>query len=408
MILKFAQQTLRSSLLIAFCLLSYPLHSQEGDFSVRIKQPVVDTLRTCPGKSIIFQAEGFNSDGTSFDPNQALFTWNFGYQGTRRTGSTVSFVFPDGGHYVVQLIVTGSQGQSAENTPAIEVFVAMPPNFTGTRSDQTSICSGNELNLTGFVLTNPWTGDTTPFENSFASADFVWSGAGIQSNRSGIARIRPPLDLGHQSYVFTVKDDFGCFHDTTLLLYGLFARYDMEPKKGEAPLEVTFSTDSVSNGGLESSIAYAWEFYEVTDTLTRLTTTLDVFSFERPGQYMTRMTASYQQCRYSMMHDELIKVDSSLLEIPNIFTPNEDGANDYFQVKSLSLMSFEGQIFNRWGNLVYEWTDWKAMESGWNGRYQNSGKEAPPGTYYYVIKAVGYDDVEYRGGVYKGFLTLIR
>ena len=58
-----------------------PLKSQEGNFRVRIKQPAVDTLRTCPGKAIIFMAEGLNNDGSSFDPNQAVFNWDFGYQG---------------------------------------------------------------------------------------------------------------------------------------------------------------------------------------------------------------------------------------------------------------------------------------------------------------------------------------
>jgi gliding motility-associated-like protein len=110
-------------------------------------------------------------------------------------------------------------------------------------------------------------------------------------------------------------------------------------------------------------------------------------------------------------------VDSSLLEIPNVFTPNADGANDYFQVKALSLKSFSGKIMNRWGRVVYEWTDPKTPEKGWNGRNMNDGQPSPSGTYYYIISAVGYDDKVYKGKVnkdtseekvYYGFLTLIR
>ncbi|MBT3232688.1 MAG: hypothetical protein HN356_07720, partial [Calditrichaeota bacterium] len=42
------------------------------------------------------------------------------------------------------------------------------------------------------------------------------------------------------------------------------------------------------------------------------------FSFERPGEYVTRMRAKYDQCTYSYASEQLVQVDSSLLEIPNV------------------------------------------------------------------------------------------
>lgn len=395
-------------LIAVFCLVNNRVEAQEGDFTVRIKQPVNAVLQACPGASIIFMAEGLNADGSSFDPQQAVFTWDFGYNGQSLTGPTVTYAFAEGGHYVVRLYVTGSDNQSAQNVPELDVYVAMPPYFSGTRSDRTSICSGSEITLTGFISAVPWTGDDSTFVNVFEPDDFAWSGSGIESDHRGIAMAKPPLDEGHQNYIFRVQDDFGCFHDTTLLLYGLYADYDMDPKTGEAPLEVTFTVDSVSNGGSEDAVTYSWSFYEVTDTSNLITSDEETFSFERPGEYYNWMIAKYQSCTYEYTHPEYIRVDSSLLEIPNVFTPNEDGANDFFQVKSRSLMHFSGKIFNRWGRLVYEWTDWTTAEAGWNGRYQNTGQPVPAGTYYYVIIAVGYDDVEYRGKEYKGFLTLLR
>ena len=77
-------------------------------------------------------------------------------------------------------------------------------------------------------------------------------------------------------------------------------------------------------------------------------------------------------------------------------------------VKSLSLRYFHGRILNRWGRLVYEWEDWKTLESGWNGKQNGTGKDLPSGTYFYIIEATGWDDKPYKGGIYKGFLTLIR
>jgi gliding motility-associated-like protein len=397
------------------------LMAQEGEYSVRIKQPALepgDSLKTCSKKDIIFMAEGINADFSSFDPNQVIFTWDFGYKGQIRTGQNVSFSYPEGGHYVVRLYVTSrSGGPAALNVPELHVFIGMRPSFAGTRSDQTSICSGNEIGLTGFAKSIPWTKDTFQFENTFRQSDYAWDGIGIQSDRNGIARIKPPLDKGNLDYTFRVADNFGCYHDTTLTLYGVFASFTVDPKFGEAPLDLTMTVDSMSNGGNESSITFDWEFFENTDTINVLTTREPKFVLERPGEYTAKMIARYLQCSRIFVAEDFIRVDSSLLEIPNVFTPNGDGANDFFQVKAVSLKSFSGRIFNRWGRVVFEWTDPKTPENGWNGKYMNDGRDAAPGTYYYIISATGYDDKVYEGKtnkdtseekLYYGFVTLIR
>ena len=401
------------AVLISICFLPVRLTAQSGEFTVRIKQPVFDTVRICPGKSLPLIAEGLNADASTFDPSKVNFTWDVGYNGQTVSQPSTSFTYPVGGHYVIRLYVTGrTGGPAALNIPEIHVFVSLRPSFEGTRADQTSICSGNEIGLTGFVTPVPWTKDSFQFENSFEQSEYIWDGIGIQSDRNGIARIKPPLDKGDMHYIFRVKDNFGCYHDTTLVLYGVFARFTAKPKSGEAPLLVEMVIDSSSNGADKNLIRYDWEFFENSDTTNLLTSSAMNITLERPGEYTARVRANYQQCQYRYTAENFIRVDSSLLEIPNVFTPNEDGVNDYFQVKALSLKSFSGRIFNRWGRVVYEWTDPKTLERGWNGRYMNDGTAAPSGTYYYIISATGYDDKVYEGKknekMYYGFVTLIR
>ncbi len=84
----------------------------------------------------------------------------------------------------------------------------------------------------------------------------------------------------------------------------------------------------------------------------------------------------------------------SKLEVPNIFSPNGDGKNDYFQVKAEALKSFSGIIKNRYGYIVFEWTDWENEDAGWDGRFNGSTKGAPGG-YYYIIEAEGMDNTQY-------------
>lgn len=91
---------------------------------------------------------------------------------------------------------------------------------------------------------------------------------------------------------------------------------------------------------------------------------------------------------------------SSVLWIPNIFTPNGDGKNDTFRVGSYNITEFKALIFNRWGELIYEWND---VNGGWNGNYK--GRQCPDGVYVYLIRAKGIDNALYDKA---GHITLIR
>lgn len=71
--------------------------------------------------------------------------------------------------------------------------------------------------------------------------------------------------------------------------------------------------------------------------------------------------------------------------IPNAFTPNNDGINDFYTLGDIELcgpMIFT--VYNRWGNQVYQMVDW---DNNWNG-YANNEGELPQGTYYVSIEFV--------------------
>jgi len=75
------------------------------------------------------------------------------------------------------------------------------------------------------------------------------------------------------------------------------------------------------------------------------------------------------------------------LTIPNAFTPNGDGYNDYFKVNGTNIKSLTGKIFNRWGEELFKFTD---ANSKWDGKYK--GKDVSAGTYFYIINVVFNDD----------------
>ena len=73
-------------------------------------------------------------------------------------------------------------------------------------------------------------------------------------------------------------------------------------------------------------------------------------------------------------------------ELPNVFSPNNDGINDKFVAKVPEgigdNLKVEIKIFNRWGQLVFKSDDNPLIE--WNGTYMQSKKIVPSGVYYYI------------------------
>lgn len=92
--------------------------------------------------------------------------------------------------------------------------------------------------------------------------------------------------------------------------------------------------------------------------------------------------------------------------IPNVFTPNGDGQNDTFQVQGLAIDDFRMEIFNRWGQKLYETT---AVDKGWNGGVDNIRADAAPdGSYFYVIDLKDRCAAEPNAQTRTGHVTLLR
>lgn len=70
--------------------------------------------------------------------------------------------------------------------------------------------------------------------------------------------------------------------------------------------------------------------------------------------------------------------------VPTGFTPNGDGVNDFFIIKSIFISAYKIRIYDRWSKLIYESTD---VTKGWDGTI--NGTLAPEGTYVYHLEIVG-------------------
>jgi gliding motility-associated-like protein len=92
--------------------------------------------------------------------------------------------------------------------------------------------------------------------------------------------------------------------------------------------------------------------------------------------------------------------DESLCDIPTIFTPNDDGVNDFYTIQCLSSERFgnnEVTIFNQYGDEVFHA---RPYQNDWQGTF--NGEPLPTGTYYYIV------DFGDGSAPQKGFLVLER
>ncbi len=88
--------------------------------------------------------------------------------------------------------------------------------------------------------------------------------------------------------------------------------------------------------------------------------------------------------------------------VPNVFTPNENGTNDFFFPVYHNVEDYTMQIFDRWGKIVYEGF---GTEPKWNGLNYKSGIECKSDNYVYLIHYNTIEDITYQ---VKGLVTLIR
>jgi gliding motility-associated-like protein len=211
----------------------------------------------------------------------------------------------------------------------------------------------------------------------------------------------PPLE--DVRYSLQVTDSFGCSTTSSFDYESIHvkAEFTADPVEGEAPLEVSFTDKSVR------AMKYTWKFGD--DSVSTVPDP-GPHTYYIPGDYtVTLLIESDLTCRDSSTVK--IKVLPSLLKIPNVFTPNNDGINDFFVPEKQSLRFLNLQIFSKSGHRVYNYEgDGEDLLTwqGWDGKINDSERQAGPGAYYYVIRAVGYDDVSYKGREYRGAVYLYR
>ena len=163
-----------------------------------------------------------------------------------------------------------------------------------------------------------------------------------------------------------------------------------------APVKATFTANPTDAEGYTAR--YEWRIYETDDTTQMLLHRFEEnieYTFTRSGAFTVRLLATFTKGNDLVTYDSdqeggslTLSILESRLEMPNAFSPNNDGSNDTYKAKDThqSIVSFKATIFDRWGHRLYSWND---VNGEWDGKV--NGRVVKDGVYFVNVVAKGAD-----------------
>ena len=203
-------------------------------------------------------------------------------------------------------------------------------------------------------------------------------------------------------YVVVFTDTCGNAYDADTLLIPIdpVDVYFDVPTKVCSDFPATFDSHIISTNKLVDK--YVWNFgFGTTTSILDSSTTSASYAYGDAGVYKVKLEAYFKGC---LIGDTIapVTIQDCSIVVPNIFTPNGDGANDGWVIENIEYYpSASVSIFNRWGVIV--WTATNGYVQQWDGR--NSEKQVlEDGTYYYVIDLKSGDK---KARIKRGYITVL-
>ena len=336
------------------------VHPLEASF-IQSKDSVCQSVNN----SIAFFNESVGSINT--------YSWDFGDGNTSDLEDPIHF-YTAAGSFITRLIVTDDIGCS--DTAFNIVYVDTTPSLS-LSFDKDEICSGDQIRVNAHYTAT--------------AKDLIWN----FGDGSVVRNLEPSFTHSYPTpgqYIITVTSEHPVCPDSTVFDTVFVKQYpqinlgadDAICLRG-APIMLD-PTMMVTN---PPGTIYYWNTGD----------SMAVLKITEPGVY--RVYANLDGC---ITTDEIEINKDCYTDVPNSFTPNGDGANDYFyprQLLSEGIVDFKMVIYNRWGELIFETNNPEGR--GWDGKFD--GKDQPMGVYVYQMS------VRYKNQTaekYSGNVTLLR
>tara|TARA_B110000902_G_scaffold125810_1_gene146858 strand:+ start:76 stop:5394 length:5319 start_codon:yes stop_codon:yes gene_type:complete len=321
----------------------------------------------------------FTDFSTLNNGNIVQWEWDFGDGVGLANFEYPTYRFTSPGTYSVSLIATTDFGCTSSMVKIITIFALPIANFT----NNATACLGDDIHFTDLSMNNN-------------IASWEWNlGDGT------ILNIQNPSHQYEYAQTFDVTlavvSAEGCKHDTTIInAVEVFNNPIADFNASAFTTTELFSEIEFYNNST-GAIMYEWDFDNGSISNERN----PIVDFQNIKNHEVVLhVVSAEGCESEIMKNINISPEYTLYA-PNAFTPNGDGNNDVFLAKGNGVTSFEMQVFDRWGGIVFESSD---IEYGWDG-LDASANSAGIGTYMYHISLYDYNGKLW---VYNGELNLMR
>jgi len=371
---------------------------------------ISQTMPVCPNIDFELSAQYYSN---------STYTWKQDGELLDETGNTLLISIAETATFTLTITDNSTSDECTSEPFLVESHTPIEIDFIQL---QLTCTNGDNDNGNNAKVKAVATGEFEPDEYHY-----FWNVSPLQ-----IAPGDSTLAIGlkaHQFYNIEVRDNYGCPERDTVWTKAYdnpVVEITTDPDTAfiENPI-VNFSYINLSEDTVQISNHY-WDYGDcfegsaiypicLDDISTTLFTPTHAYGnpIGKDTTYIATLTVYNQQgCDTIYTKDVMIRLVD--LFIPNVFTPNGDGINDYFiitenqgtggggeraeydnyDVLDIYYESSRLVVFNRWGRIVYESGDYK---NDWDG------DNLPDGVYFYVLQCHGFINNEV---VYKGSVTI--
>lgn len=279
---------------------------------------------------------------------------------------------------------------------SLNAFAGSPLNGTWTMRIE-DVTIGETGHIFGWSLL---------FDDQFYPDSLIFTPEIVQEQwyRDGVAIPGNPAttnitEAGEYTFLFEVTDNFGCIYDTTFVVEVL--RLPRAEIISELEIPICEGDSTLLTVLPLNSDGFSWKYQWQLGGVDLPGRTYDTLMVKEPSLYTVMISEPNvfnTDTLWCLNFFEKDVTDQNCdLTIPNVFTPNNDGINDLFEIRNLEhYPNAQIVIYNRWGSKVFEHNDY--YNNWWDGN------NVPDGTYIYILRYTRMGKTRYA----EGTVTIIR
>jgi gliding motility-associated-like protein len=306
------------------------------------------------------------------------YTWNFGDQ-TYSNDLAPNHIYETAGTYSIKLVAIDHHACRDSSSQTINIYPIPDVSFLSNTKEGCPNLSVEFYNTTLDAVTYLW---------DFGNGDFS-----TEEN---------PAYLFTQSGFYDVSlsatNSYGCSNNYTSVQYiQIFPIPQAHFESSEQMMDILSSSVYFTDLSIDAT-SWIWDF----DDGETGTDQNPQHIFKDTGTFEVLLTVLNNYECADTSTQQISIGDVHTFYIPTSFTPNGDGKNDYFFPKGIGINyeTFQMEIFNRWGNLLFQAND---FERGWDGK--KGSQYAKEDTYIWQIY---FKELSGKKHYYTGNVNLIR